>query len=395
MNRNEENICDNFRPVTHWLHSERKKGARGFSLGAEGQDFQTEPPMSKRLTCCSEMILIAHRAMKDPRFIFCTILVLALAAFGFAEWQKVDELNRQIAQLKAEAAAQTASGEEETARLQKQILDRTAAITQMEEQRKTAASRAPAAKDGGTDEAEKPKSIAGDLGGMLKKMFTDPNSKKMMRGMQAMGVKMMYADLAKELGLNPDQAGQVMELLADRQMALTTQGMKIFDGKEADAAKTAEMGKDIESAKAEFDGQLESILGKDGMAKLSDYEKSVGERMQMQQYKQAFAANGLPLDDSESSGLLTIMKEERASQPASPLDPGSKDVGAAMQAMQSEETFNKLMQDREAMDRRVLTQAGKVLSPDKMVQFGKIQSDTAAMMKSQIEMARTMTKPAN
>lgn len=338
------------------------------------------------------MILIAHRSMKDPRFIICSIFVLTfLATFGFVEWQKVDELNRQIAQLKAEAASQAVSAKEETAKLQKQVEDRTAAITQMEEQRKTAASSAPAA----IDEAEKPKSIAGDLGGMLKKMFTDPNSKKMMRSMQAMGVKMMYADLAKELGLNPDQAGQVMELLADRQMALTTQGMKIFDGKEADATKTAEMGKDIESAKAEFDGQLEGILGKDGMAKLSDYEKSVGERMQMQQYKQAFAANGLPLDDNESQGLLNIMKQERASQPASPLDPGSKDVGAAMQAMQSEETFNKLMQDREAMDRRVLTQAGKVLSPDKMVQFGKIQADTTAMMKSQMDMARTMMTPSN
>ncbi len=329
--------------------------------------------------------------MKDPRLLFSTILVLALAAFGFAEWQKVDELNRQVARLKAEVAAQATSAKEEAAKLQKQVEDRTAAITQMEEQRKTAASSAPEAKD----EAEKPKTVAGDFGGMLKKMFTDPNSKKMMRSMQSMGVKMMYADLAKELGLNPDQAGQVMELLADRQMALTTQGMKIFDGKEADAAKTAEMGKDIESAKAEFDGQLESILGKDGMAKLSDYEKSVGERMQIQQYKQAFAANGLPLDDNESVGLLTIMKEERASQPASPLDPGSKDVGAAMQAMQSEETFNRLMQDREAMDRRVLSRAGKVLSPDKMVQFGKIQSDTTAMMKSQMDMARTMMKPAN
>ena len=333
--------------------------------------------------------------MKNPRFILAIIIILGLAVFGFSEWQKVARLRQQITQLQAEAAAQSASAQEETARLHQQVEDRTAVINQMEEQRKTVASNPAAAQDEATGEGEKPKAAAGDFGGMLKKMFTDPNSKKMMRNMQMMGVKMMYSDLAKELGLNPDQAGQVMELLGDRQMALTTQGMKIFDGKDADAAKTAEMGREIESAKAEFDGQLESILGKDGMAKLSDYEKSVGDRMQIQQYKQAFAANGLPLDDNESAGLLTIMKEERASQPPSPLDPGSKDVGAAMQAMQSEETFNKLMQDREAIDRRVLAKAGKVLAPDKMVQFGKIQSDTTAMMKSQMDMARSMMKPSN
>ena len=332
--------------------------------------------------------------MKNPRFILAVIFILGLAVFGFSEWQKVAELRQQITQLQADAAARAAGAQEETAKLHRQIEDRTAVIAQMEAQRKTGAGDPAAAKDAAVEDDGKPKASGNEFGNMMKKMFTDPNSKKMMRNMQMMGVKMMYSDLAKELGLNPDQAGQVMEILGDRQMALTSQGMKIFDGKEADAAKTAEMGREVETAKAEFDGQLEGILGKDGMAKLSDYEKSVGERMQIQQYKQAFAANGLPLDDNESAGLLTIMKEERASQPASPLDPGSKDVGAAMQAMQSEETFNRLMQDREAMDRRVLARAGKVLSPDKMVQFGKIQSDTSAIMKSQMDMARTMMKPS-
>lgn len=332
--------------------------------------------------------------MKDSRLIITTIIILALAGFGFAEWRKVHELTRQIAQLQESAATEAASAKVETAKLQQQVEDRASVITQMEEQRKTVASNDAAPKDDASDGAAKPKPPGNELGSMIKKMFTDPNSKKMMRNMQMMGVKVMYSDLAKELGLKPDEANQVMELLGDRQMALTTKGMKMFGGDSGEAASADEVGKEVEAAKEDYDGQLESILGKDGMAKLGEFEKSVGDRMQMQQYKQAFAANGVPLDDNESQGLLTIMKEERAQRPPSPLDPGSKDIGAAMQAMQSQETVNKLIAEQEAVDQRVLSRARNILSPDKMAQFQGIQKGVSDMQKTQLEMARTFMVPS-
>ena len=328
--------------------------------------------------------------MKDPRFIISTILILALAAFGFSERQKIGELNRQIAQLQEEAAAQAAKGKEDTSKLQQQIDDRKAVITQMEEQRKNVAANGPATPE---EEAAKPKPATPDFGEMMKKMFTDPESKKAMRGMQLMGVRMMYGDLAKELGLLPDQANQVMELLGDRQMALTTKGIKMLSGDSGEGASADEVGKDVQATKDEFDQQLEGVLGKDGMAKLGEYEKSLGDRMQMQQYKQAFTASGLPLDDNESKGLLTLMREEREKQPPSPLEPGAKDVGAALQAIQSEETVNKLMADREAMDQRVLIKARNVLAPDKMAQFENIQKQTTGMLKMQFQMAKPLFAP--
>lgn len=331
--------------------------------------------------------------MKDPRFIIGSIIILALAAFGIAEWQKVDALSKQIAELQEASAAQAAAAKDEAAKLQKQIEDRKAVITQMEEQRKTVAANAIEATDTAAPEGDKPKPVTKDFGSMMKKMFTDPSMKKMMRSTQMMGVKMMYSDLAKELGLNTDQANQVLELLGDRQMALTEKGMKMMGGDEGAATPADEVGKEVTAAKEEYDAQLESILGKDGMTKLNDYERTVGDRMQMQQYKQAFAANGVPLEEKESQGLLTIMKEERMKAPPSPLDPGAKDVGKAMEAMQSDEIFNKLMTDQEAADRRILSRARTVLSPDKMVQFEGIQKQQRDMQKMGIEMGRQFMKP--
>ena len=51
----------------------------------------------------------------------------------------------------------------------------------------------------------------------------------MMRGQQGVGVRMMYGDLAKELGLTPDEANQVMELLIDRQMDASSKAMNAVD----------------------------------------------------------------------------------------------------------------------------------------------------------------------
>ena len=320
--------------------------------------------------------------MKDPRVVFATIMLVVVGAFAVSERLKVAELSRQVAELREAAALQAENAKAEAAKLQKQIDDRKAVIVQMEEQRKTVAGSEPLAPEEALDADGKPNAAEGDFGGMMKKMFTDPSMKKMMRSTQMMGVKMMYADLAKELGLSADLAGQVMEVLGDRQMALTTAGMKMFSGESPEAASADE------AATEDYDAQLVGMLGKDGMAKFTEFERTAPDRMQLQQYKQAFAANGVPLDDRESEGLLTIMKEERTKVPPSPLDPGAKDVGAAVKAMQSDETFIKLMADQAAADQRVLSRARNVLPPDKMVQFESIQTQGREMQKMGIEMGR-------
>ena len=337
--------------------------------------------------------------MKDPRLVIGSIIILALGAFVFAEWQSVQQLERQIAALKLDAearAAEAAGAQDELAKLRQQIADGKQVIAQLEARGKEVAGSdaggktpADAAADGDGADAKKG---GVDFGKMVQKMFSDPKMKGVMRSQQMMVVKTMYSDLAKELGLGPDQANQVMELLGDRQMAMASKGMKMFGGESGDAATMDEVGKEAQAANEEYDAQLENILGKDGMAKLKEYERSAGDRMQIQQYKQAFDASGAPLDDKQSRGLLGIMKEERLKLPPSPLDPGAKDVGAAMKAIQSDETFNALMASQQDLNSRVLTRSRNVLSPDQMVQFEQIQKQQMETQKAMMEMGRQFMK---
>lgn len=323
------------------------------------------------------------------------IAVLGLGA-GFAmQYQQASSLRDRVAQLEAElTAAREVSAREaaDSLRLKEKVETYKTATEQLETRNKALAAGAPApAGEAGTDVGAKKEE--GGFAGMMKKMFTDPEMKKTMRAQQTMGIQMMYGEMAKELGLAPDDARQVMELLADRQMAMSAAGMKMLGGETKDG-DMEEVGKQVNESREGYDNQIKAILGEDGYKQFQEYERTIGERAQMTQYKQAFNATGTPLNDAQATGLLNIMKEERIKEPASPLDPNNKDVGAAMKAMQSDETMDRLMANQDEFGKRVLTRARTVLSPDQMTQFEQIQKNQRDMQQMGMKMGREMMKGA-
>ena len=336
--------------------------------------------------------------MKEFRLIIASVIIVALGAFVFAERQSIQKLQSEIAQLRADAAAQAASAQAEMEKLRQKIADGRQIIAQLDTPEKRAAASAEAAKavaDSGAAEgadAGKGGGNTQDFGKMIKKMFTDPGMKKVMRGTQGVAVKMMYGSLGKELGLKTEDENQLMELLIDRQMARATKGIKMSDGQIDEAQASDEAAAAGEKSDKDLDAEIEGIVGKDGMAKLANYEKGMADRMQLAQYEQSFSASGMALNEQQSKGLLGIMQEERAKQPPSPFDPGAKDVSASMKAMQSEDTMKKLMDSQVDLNRRVLSRAGPFLNPDQMVQFQQIQQQQLDMQKLQLEMAGSIFK---
>ena len=246
--------------------------------------------------------------------------------------------------------------------------------------------------DGAAKEGEKGD---GGTGGFMKgvaKMFTDPEMKKAMRGQQSMMVRMMYGDLAKELGLAPEEANQLIELLTERQMGMAAKSMELMGDGGADAKKLEENGKSINASRKEYDAQINALLGEDRAKKFAEYERSIGDRMQMQQVQQAFTASGVPLQDSQRDGLMAIMKEERLKTPASPFDASNKDVSAQMKALQNADAVDKAMQQTQDFNTRVLTRARTVLTPEQINAFEAAQKQQVEMMQLGMKMSREMFK---
>jgi len=221
----------------------------------------------------------------------------------------------------------------------------------------------------------------------LAKMFTDPEMKKSMRVQQMVGIRMMYADLAKELGLSPQDTEQLMEILADRQMDLAAASMAAMEGggdKDAMASK-------VSDATKRYEEQLKAVLGDERYKQMQTYEGSMGDRWMMQQWDGQFAATGSPLDTKQKDQLLSIMREERQKSPGANTGFGSgADQAKALEAIRSDEGINKLVASQQDVNKRVLSRARDFLNADQVATLEKVQQQQAEFITMQMKMSREM-----
>ncbi len=339
------------------------------------------------------------------------ILILAVLGLGaevIVQQRTIAELRANVAAVRQQSAAADDRGkreEQEVARLREKteifktesetLRTKLAAISPAEAAAARAATAAAGAKPDGSPagaEASKPgEASAGGFGKAMAKMFTDPEMKKVMRQQQAVGIRMMYGDLAKELGLNTDELDQTLNLLTERQMEMTDKSMGLMDGS-GDAAKQEAAGKEINAAREKQDRKLKELLGPQRFAQFESYEKTMGDRMMMQQYQQQFSISEQPLEETQRTELLKILNDERAKTPVTALDPTSKDVASQMRAMQSDESMHSYLASQEDFNRRVLSRAAAVLGPEQMGTFERIQKQMSEMQQAGIKMSRAMLK---
>jgi hypothetical protein len=323
-------------------------------------------------------------------------IALLCGAFAIYEYQQAEHYRALVAQMDKDAAGARElvdEGAAELRKLKETTRSQKIAIEQLETRNKELSSNPT---------PETPKAVgqggaegSGEQGGFMKglaKMFTDPKMKDTMRAQQSMAMNMAYGDLARELGLAPDEARQVLALLADRQMELASRGMKAMEKGGTDPATLAAVGKETEAAKKAYDEQIKAILGDDRYKKFQDYEKTIGERFAMDQFQRQLSAGGTPLEGTQSKSLLDIMKQERARTPASPFDPGKTDVAAQTKALQSDEALNSWMQTQQDFNRRVLERARTVLSPDQILALEAAQKQQIDMQQMGVKMSREMMK---
>ena len=323
------------------------------------------------------------------------LAALICAAVLIAEEQRIGGLRQSLAQLQKDTTAAQEQMNRDAAELKK-LRERSTALAseseQLREHLTEAKAAAPDAAAGATAAgagAKKDDPQAGWMKGMAK-MFRDPEMKKVMRTQQSMGIRMMYGDLGKELGLSTAETDKLLELIADRQMDASEKAMASIDGAEKDPAKLAQAGQDAQQVVADYEEKLKALLGPEKKAKLDEYDRTLGDRMALQQYSGSFASAGQPLDDTQRTGLLQIMKEERLKTPAGPLDPGNKDLAAAMKAMQSGDALEKSLASQRDLQQRVMARAHTVLTPDQMNAFAEAQKAQLQMQEMGVKMGRAM-----
>ncbi len=241
-----------------------------------------------------------------------------------------------------------------------------------------------------TAESARPDAGKGGFGNFLSKLLQDPESKKFIRDQQRMMMDQMYGPLIKQMGLSPEEAARFKDLIADNAMKSTEKASSLFGG--LGSTNRAEALAGIKAAQQTFDDDLKTFLGDSRYALYKDYQQTVGERTQLNQFRQQNASSENPLTDLQAEQLLVIMKEEKQNVAGAAGLPnaGTGQDTANLEAMLSGGQLDKFLQAQETANQRVYQRASEVLAPDQLANFATFQTNQLQMMRMGMSMARKL-----
>jgi hypothetical protein len=280
------------------------------------------------------------------------------------ERARVDQQNKELAEL--------------TTKLRVSEAKQASNVTALTRQLKSASTNAPGGGDG-----------EGTEGGMnfnFAKMMKDPAMKEMMRAQQKTMMKTMYGPMFKELGLSSDQQKKLSDLMIDAQMSSVENASDLMGGDEASRTNAVNA---ITGQHQKLNDEIKSLLGPDKYAQYEEYQKSLGDRMVLNQFQQEAAGTETALRDEQLKALVQLMREEREKTPPVISQDPSK-TADALSKMRNAEAMEQQFQWQEDFNKRVFERAGKVLNAEQLKEFAEFQEQQSNMQKLSMKMAREM-----
>ena len=327
---------------------------------------------------------------------FFVLVSLALGGMLVHDQRQIAGQSAQITELQAQVVRQhdeiskTRSAAAEMEQKHSQLLARAKATRQSLADARNAAAAVPAVAatpapaDAATGGKKKP---ANPFTDSIANMMKDPAMKNMMRTTQATSIRQMYGDLVKQWSLSPEEADTFYNLLLDKQMDQMDQGMKFMEkGPDAvDAANTANAG--------DPDAQLKASLGDDLYKQYRAYEKTLSERLTVNQLQQQLAVSNVPaMTADQSQVLMQAITEEQASMPKGSLTQPMSPKGDPFNIDPAQvDTFMKAQGD---LDDKIDTRMANTLSAEQLQVLKQQQQQALSVQRMGLEMAAKMMAPA-
>lgn len=331
--------------------------------------------------------------MKLKWIVILLLLASVLGLAWYQQWKKGVQQKAKIATLERTLQQKAEHLEDLQARKEQINRQRAELLTQAERQaielrqQEAAAARLAKAVSPQPAGGDKSNGADGEFGKLLSKMMEDPQTKKFIREQQRMVMDQLYAPLIKQLDLKPDDANKFKELLADTAMRGAERATSLF-GSGSETNRADAMTALSDEVKSD-DAKVKELLGETGYAQYKDYQMTVGERMQLNLFRQQLGGGEAALTDPQTEQLLVMMKEEKENSLAAgqAVFTPSQDP-ATIQAMLTDDQTDRFIQTQEGVNDRVYERAKTVLSPKQLEAFSRFQTNQLQMMRLGVSMAR-------
>ena len=339
-----------------------------------------------------------------PFFILTTVALGAVCAW---QWKALQQQQAHVVEVEIARSADIAAREEqhermvlaekERVRLEREVKEFNAVTANLRSSEAKQSSNVTAlaqrlrgnadAGAGGTNDG-KGGLFGKDMGKMLGQMMKDPAMREMMRGQQKAMMGLMYSGLYQDLNLPKEQQEKLAELLLDGQMKSIETAQAMMDPESA-TNNPAAARQAAADQKKESDEKIRALLGDEKYAAYEDYQKNVGERMQLNQLRGQLEEAKIPMQAEQEQQLLAILKEEKTRVP--PVIPDAAQQNPAdLKTLMAGDSMEKQLAWLEDYNKRVLERAGAVLTPEQFKRYQEFQDQQASMQKLGLKMAKDM-----
>lgn len=324
-------------------------------------------------------------------FIAALLVAAALGAGLFVfRSQRAARAEVAAAQRQAQEAAQTLAAEQAQRQALEQQRDQLIQIADEvgAELRKANEKSPPPPATPPVPAPEKPKPA---LGKLMSQMMNDPETRKFVRQQQQVMMDQLYRPLITRLGLSADESTEFKRLLLDRMVASSEKALGLMGMEGEDRTRALQALADDQKQSEE---EIRTFLGESRYLEYKDYQETVGERTQLNMFRQGDAV-GRTLSDDQTDQLLRVMAQEKKAlqETAGAVFPGATQDPAAMQQMLNDDQAAKVIETQERLNRRVYERAVDFLSEEQLKSFAGFQANQLDMMRVGLKMARQMFEP--
>lgn len=329
-----------------------------------------------------------------------SVLIVALVA-SILLWQRQQASEARARLVETEKALQTAAAKQEEAakkleemeqqrsNLQGQLTDLAGESATLRASIVEAKSKPPA--EVPPDDTETKGDSSGGLfkkgmAGMMQKMMKDPAMKELMVAQQKASINTMYGSLFKDLNLSAEEQEKFVDMMVNSQSAALENADAFFGG---DAASRTNLAATLGEKQKILQEEMRAFLGEERFAQYQEYQGSIGERMQLDQFKSKLAGTDMALQEEQTKQLLQLMKEERTKVPPA-FSGNDQESTKDFAKMMSGDVMEKQLKWQEDLNRRILDGSTEILSEDQLKQLKALQEQQINMQRLGIKMAKEM-----
>ena len=370
-------------------------GASGLAVTLSANAVQAAPPgLALTISAASTLAGAAVATTTLKAIAMTTLQKIAVttalaAAVGVALYEA-----RQLSALR-----------EENQRLHQQLVPLTAQVQQLQHERDRATNRLSAVSTELATVSKQPTEVfklRGQVGVLrqekdaqgsksaLSKITADPETRKVMREQQKAGMSFLYAELAKRLQLQPEQTGQLNDLLADHVM----DSIDVITQSLHDNRSSTEIDRLFAAQEATMQAQVSALLGPDGLIQYTDYSKHLLSRLTGVQFEGSLTGEKEAKTEKRKQLSQAMQDELQAALAAAGLPPDYQTVPMLnFRNIASEEMGERSLKLLENAYARAAERAKGFLTAEELVKFNEFGKKAFENNRSSLLMNRKLMAP--